>query len=143
MRSGELNLIFLKWIARKLRHFFDGYICVQEVISKLFIILFCISMSLTLFSKSLEFITWGADCAELGGWYWSYGASYFVCEWGGALPMLEIMGCRGVFGLWILGKPYNVGIVVQWGTSEFLNFYFFYLFFVFFLRVFWNKCLWW
>ena len=29
----------------------------------------------------------------------------------GALLMLEIMGRSGVSGLWILGRPYNVGIV--------------------------------
>ena len=36
-----------------------------------------------------------------------------------ALPMLEIMGCIGrVFGLWILGEPYNVGIVRRCSIRE-------------------------
>ena len=58
MGSGELNLIFFlselqeSWVILK-----DIFVQ-SELISKLFIVLFCISMSLFLWNRSSEFITY-------------------------------------------------------------------------------------
>ena len=40
MGSGESNLIFLKRVARRLRHFLMGIFVQREVMSKLFVVLF-------------------------------------------------------------------------------------------------------
>ena len=48
---------------KKVEAFFDWYICVEKVISRLFIVLFYILMSSILLCKSPEFII----CADGGG----------------------------------------------------------------------------
>ena len=97
MGSDKLNLVFLKWIVRRLRHFLIGIFLYIEVMSKLFIVLFCISMFLISLSKYPEILT----CEELimprtWGWYYRYGTSYFVSGTTNA-------GNNGSLrGLWIL-----------------------------------------
>ena len=50
----------------------------------------------------------GADCAKSGGGDILAKARAILCV---APPKLKIMGSKEVFGLGILGRPYDVGIL--------------------------------
>ena len=91
-----------------MKHFLIRTFVLREVMSKLFIALFCISILSILSGKSLELIT----CERLS--LLRREVNILTMVWAVlwvALLMLEIKGHNGLFGLWILGRLYNVGII--------------------------------
>ena len=83
--------------------------------SQLFIVLFCMFMSLILLSKSPEFLMSEGLIVPSSGV--NILAMVRAILWV-VLLMLELMGNRGISGLWILGRPNNVGIVGWCSMSD-------------------------
>ena len=82
-------LLFFKW--KKIKAFLMGVFVQREIISKPFIELFGISISMNLLSKSPGFVTCeGSNILAM-----------VQTIMGVALSMLKIMDHRGMFGLWI------------------------------------------
>ena len=107
MGRGDLKFVFFRCVLSSLRHFLIGMLVYREDMSKLFMVLFLMSMFFSFCRRSPEFLM----CAELI--VPSRGVSSFVMAWAilcVALPIPEMMGRSGVFSLCVLGRPYSVGI---------------------------------
>ena len=102
--------------------YFDFVFVLYEVMSKPSIVLFCMFMSLIVLSKSPEFLTCEVLIVPSRGVNTLAMARPILLS---ALPMLEKMGRRGVAGLWILGRLYNVGIVGYCSMRDVQVFWFF------------------